>query len=267
MKHGKINPLRRGVSLAVPCVFLLGWPAAGAEHAAAEPSYEACMQLVESDPQKGLEYARSWMGRRKARAARHCAAVASARLGDLATAAQQLEALAWDMPGETPGPARAQLLAQAAQAWLDARKPDAAHALYSAAADLAPADAEIRIDKAVALAATGRYQDAIVDLSAALITDPRSLDALVLRASAYRAVGRLDAARRDIERALALKPDQPDALLERGNLRWVSGDAGGARNDWRKLSRMHPTTPAAAAARRNLKEGKASPASPPAAAR
>lgn len=223
-----------------------GLPDAGAR-------YQDCMRLARAKPADGLERALAWQEHGGAGGARHCAAVALLGLGNYSAAAARLEELAWSLPVESPVTVRVQLLSQAGQAWLDARKPGKAHAVISAAVDLAPRNPELRIDRAMALAAAQRYQDAILDLSAALIADPALVDALTLRASAYRLSGRRKAATADIERALALAPDDPDALLERGILRQLAGDRTGAARDWLRLIKRHADTPAAAIARRNLK--------------
>ncbi len=218
--------------------------------------YQDCMRLARTKPAEGLERAIAWEEHGGAGGARHCAAVALFGLGNFDAAAMRLEELAWSLPVDSPDSVRVQLLSQAGQAWLDARKPDKAHAVMSAAVDLAPRDPELRIDRAMALAAAQRYQDAILDLSAALIADPASVDALTLRASAYRLSGRRKAAKADIDRALALAPENPDALLERGILRQLAGDRAGAARDWLRLVNRHADTPAAAIARRNLKRAR-----------
>ena len=216
--------------------------------------YATCMQLARSQPRKGLKNALAWRSRGGGDGARHCAAIAKLGLGEHETAAKEIETLAWSLPDETPNAVRAQLLAQAGQIWLEARRPREADALLSAAVDLAPRDPEIRVDRAMALAAAGRYQDAIVDLSAAIVLDDRSADALVLRASAYRQTDRIPAALADVERALGLEPGHAEALLERGLLRRLTGDEAGATTDWLEIVRLHPGRPAAIVARRYLEQ-------------
>jgi tetratricopeptide (TPR) repeat protein len=233
---------------------LLASPFAPAAAADAIGDYDGCMQRVGERPEEALEGALAWEQAGGGNAARHCAAMALAALGNFADAADQLEALAWDLPADTPDAARAQVLAQAGQFWLDTRQLAKADALLSAAVDLAPRDAEIRIDRAMVHAAAGRYQDAVIDLSAGILLDPGSVDALVLRASAFRQTGRPAEASEDVERAMAMAPDHPGALLERGILRKAAGDNAGARADWRAVLKRHPKSPAADAARQHLGE-------------
>jgi tetratricopeptide (TPR) repeat protein len=233
---------------------LLAAPFAPAAAADAIRDYDGCMQRVGERPEEALEGALAWEQAGGGNAARHCAAMALAALGNFADAADQLESLGWDLSADTPDATRAQVLAQAGQFWLDARQFAKADALLSAAIDLAPRDAEIRIDRAMVHAAAGRYQDAIIDLSAGILLDPGSAEALVLRASAFRQTGRAAEASEDVERALAMAPNDPGALLERGILRRAAGDGEGARADWRAVVKHHPESPAAEAARKHLGE-------------
>ena len=246
----------------VAAIILVAATAAAIELPGQGHDYEACMRLAREQPVDGMETALAWENRGGGTAARHCAAVALVGLGDFQAAGRGLESLAWDLPAETPNTVRARVLAQAGQAWLNAGRPDKAHAVLSAAVELAPRDPEVRIDRAISLAGMSRLQDAIIDLSAALIADKSSVEALVLRANAFRRTGRPDSALADIERALEFAPEHPAALLERGILRRLTGDEVGARADWQKLIALHPDRPSADAARRYL--GHAKPAVSPA---
>jgi tetratricopeptide (TPR) repeat protein len=214
--------------------------------------YDTCMQRVREKADAALEAALAWEQAGGGVSARHCAAMALAAIGNVTDAADQLESLAWDLPPDTPDGIRAEVLAQAAQFWLDARQPAKADALLTAAVDLAPDDPELRIDRAMVFATLGRLQDAIIDLSASILLDPEPVEALVLRANAYRETGRLAEAEDDLVRALALAPDDANALLERGLLRRAEGDEKDARDAWLSILKKHPDSPAAAAARKHL---------------
>lgn len=238
----------------IACVLsaLLAATAAQAAESAAVRDYDGCMKLVGERPEDALEGALGWEQAGGGSGARHCAAMALAAMGNFPDAADQLESLAWDLPEETPDATRAQVLAQAGQFWLDARQLAKADALFSAAIDLAPRDPELRIDRAMTHAAAGRYQDAVIDLSAGILLDPGSTEALVLRASAFRHTDRPAEASEDIERALSMAPEHAGALLERGILRMEAGDAKGARADWHAVIEHHPNGPAADAAKQHL---------------
>lgn len=246
------------VLLAAFLAAFIVWGSSGADAAsgnkpsAAEVGYEACLRRADYAPAEALRDAQGWVARGGGDAAVHCAAVALARLGRFEEAAKRLESLAWGMAATTPDPVRATLLAQAGRAWIEAGQPTKADTVLLAAVDLAPQDPEIRIDHGTALIALGRYQDAVIALTAALISRSDATEALVLRAKAYRSSGRIEEAAEDVARALRLVPDAPDALLERGTLRRLQGDLGGARADWGKIAMRHPGSPAGIAAKRAL---------------
>jgi tetratricopeptide (TPR) repeat protein len=252
-----MTPAKNATHAIASPIFVLFLAAAGFASAQSlgvgdSTAYRACLQTAETAPDKAIEQALRWEQQGGGDGARHCAAVAYARRGDHAAAAARLEKLAWGLPEEAPKRVRAELLAQAGNAWIRARKHKSALAVLAAAVDLVPNDAAIRIDRAVALAAAGRLQDAVIDLSAALIADGNSVEALVLRASAYRRLDRLKAARADADRALFLSPRDPQALLERGDIRRLAGDPVGAAADWRRLMELHPESAFADAAQRRL---------------
>jgi len=214
-------------------------------------NYENCMRRARADPAQGFEAALAWRDRGGGNAARHCAAVALIGLGQHVQAAERLEALAGDMTG-AGGADRAAILAQAGATWFQAGDYARAHAAQSAALTLTPGDPEILIDRALTLAETRNYWEAIDDLNRVVGTDSENVAALVLRASAYRYVDALELAREDAEAAFRLAPDRPEILLEYGILLRLAGDLDGARRHWLKLIRLHDGTPASDTARRNL---------------
>ncbi len=213
--------------------------------------YGDCLRQVDKDAAQAFEMANSWAERGGGFPARHCAALALLKLGQYDQAATRLEQLGADMThGE--GDLTADALAQAAQAWLMARKPDRAHAALTAALKLRPRDVDLLIDRSIALAEAKNYWEAIDDLNRALEIAPKRADAYVLRASAYRYVDSLELAAENLAEALALDPRNPDALAERGIVRRLSHDDNGARQDWLTVLRSAPDSPAADIARDNL---------------
>ncbi|MBI3516508.1 MAG: tetratricopeptide repeat protein [Proteobacteria bacterium] len=213
--------------------------------------YGDCLRQVDRDAAAAFETANSWAERGGGYAARHCGAVALFRMGQYEQAALRLEQLASDMTrGE--GDLTADALAQAAQAWLMARKPERAHRALTQAIKLRPRDVDLLIDRAIALADAKNYWEAIDDLNQVLQLNPRRGDARVLRASAYRYVDSLELAAEDVAAALVIDPGNPDALVERGIVRRLTNDAAGARQDWLTVLRTAPDSPAAEIARDNL---------------
>jgi tetratricopeptide (TPR) repeat protein len=254
------RPFRSAAATAaLPALLLLATglcapPAAQAQRDASADAerYQKCMALARSSkPDAGWEMAAGWKAAGGAHPAEHCAAVALIGLKQYVEAAVRLEKLAADMV-KGPPMLRADVLAQAGQAWLLAGQPNRAEGALTNALGISPNDADLLIDRAEAFAATKRYADAITDLDRAVELEPRRADALVYRASARRALQQYDAALADVERALRFAPDSPEALLERGNIRRLKGDAGGARQDWIRVSLLAPNTPADQAAKTNI---------------
>ena len=227
--------------------------ATGAPRSAAADAatYARCMQLTRQDPHAAQSLAQTWLAHGGAHPAGHCAAVALIALGKYQEGATRLQQLARAMT-KAPAALRADVLDQAAQAWLLAGDPVRAYAAAGEALSLQPADPDLLIDRAEAAASAGYYDRAIGDLDRVLKAHPERVDALIYRASAYRALDRLDPARADIDQALAQAPDSPAALLERGNIRRLEGNAAGARRDWEAVGHVAPGSPEAMAALANL---------------
>jgi len=214
-------------------------------------TYERCMKLASENPAAARDLAESWHDRGGAHPADHCFAVALIGLKQYKEAALRLEKLAEAMVHASPA-LRADVLGQAAQAWLLAGDPGRAYAADGAALGLRPEDPGLLVDRAEAAGSAGWVDKAIADLDIVLKADPVRLDALIYRASAYRELGRLDPALKDIDKALTLAPDSVPALLERGNIRRIGGDNDGARQDWLRVARLAPGSAAEAAAKANI---------------
>jgi tetratricopeptide (TPR) repeat protein len=239
-----------------------GWPLLAAPPGPARPgppraadadaeTYAKCMQLAQDDPAAGRKLAQSWHERGGAHPAEHCLAVSLLGLKQYKEAAGRLEKLAQAMV-RAPVALRADVLGQAAQAWLLAGDPARAYAADGTALGLRPDDPELLVDRAAAAGSAGWYDKALADLDRVLQADPARLDALIYRASAYRALGKPDPALADVEAALKLAPDSAPALLERGNIRIQRGEIDGARGDWARVAALAPGSTAATAAKANL---------------
>ncbi|CUW38511.1 Putative FOG: TPR repeat(Tetratricopeptide-like helica,65-237) [Magnetospirillum sp. XM-1] len=238
---------------AIPLLLLpLLWlPApAPAQTIDSKMEYRTCLNLARAKPDEGWEEALAWASLGGGEPARHCAAVALIGLGKYEEAAKRLEALASSSRREEA--MRAEMLAQAGQAWLLAGKPQLALAAQDTALKLVPGHPELMLDKAVTLASANHYAEVAELLSALLKTQPNRIEAMVLRAVAYRYLDKLELAKDDLARALVLDPTFPDALLERGIIRRLEDDQAGAREDWMKAINAAPESSAADTARRNL---------------
>jgi tetratricopeptide (TPR) repeat protein len=212
--------------------------------------YEKCLAMLASDPAGANSFADAWEATGGGEGAQHCHALAQVALGDVEAGAGMLEKLAGS--SHAPAAARATVYGQADQAWLMAGKPDRALGAASAALALSGEDADLLIDRSVAAATLGHYDDAIDDLTHALDVDGKRADALVLRAAAWRQTGHLDLAQDDIDRAFVLDPENPEAFLERGILRQRRGDRAGAHTDWEQAMALAPDTATSDLAEQNL---------------
>lgn len=240
-------------SIALVLAFLAPVPATAQQIETLEArEYEACMKLVNIEPDRAFERALDMQDSGFGAPARHCAAAALAAGGHHAEAAKRFESLATEMPDSTPASIVANILGHAGLSWLSAGQAGQALSVQTAALDLAPRSADILIDRSMTFAELGRLWEAVDDLNAALELDNGRVDAFVLRASAYRQLEVLDLAMESVNRALRLDPDNPEGLLERGIIHRLNEDLDAARADWITLVEKHEGRPAADMARRNL---------------
>ena len=212
--------------------------------------YEACLDMLATDPSGADAMAGSMAESGAGEAAQHCHALAQVELGNTEAGAALLDRLA--ASSHAPAASRAVVFGQADQAWTMSGRSDQAYASASQALALSPDDPELRIGHAIAGMALRRFAEAVDDLTQALELDPKRADALILRATALRNLGQLDRARADIDAAFALDPDNPDGLLERGIIRQRQGDLTGARNDWERAADLGSDTPTGDLAQQNL---------------
>jgi tetratricopeptide (TPR) repeat protein len=226
-------------------------PSAPKSAAADEATYERCMKLATTDPAAARDMAEHWQSRGGAHPADHCYAVSLVGLKEYKDGATHLEALSKAMD-HAPDSLRADVLDQAAQAWLLSGDASRAYAADTAALNLLPSDPDILVDRAEAAGAEGWYDKAAADLDRVLAGSPNRVDALIYRASANRELGKLDAAQSDADKAVSLAPDSVGALLERGDILRLKGDLNGARRDWVRVSQLAPGTPDDAAAKTNI---------------
>jgi tetratricopeptide (TPR) repeat protein len=230
-----------------------------------EAMYDKCLALTKSDPGAARDMAERWQSRGGAHPADHCYAISLVELKQYKEGATRLETLAKAMV-HAPGSLRAEVLDQAAQAWLLAGDAARAFAADTAALNLLPNDPDILIDRAEAAGSEGWYDKAIADLDTVLKISSARVDALVYRATAYRQLGRLDEALSDIDRAVMLAPTSASALLERGDIRRLKGDLNGARQDWVRVSELAPGSEADIEAKANIERLELKEAPTPAAA-
>ncbi|HJQ59238.1 MAG TPA: tetratricopeptide repeat protein, partial [Vineibacter sp.] len=203
-------------------------------HADPARQYANCMSLARSEPRRAIELAAAWEKAGGGTGARHCRAIALFGLGSHVEAGQMLEALGREMTGQTPA-LRAEVFAQAGQAYQAARLGEQALAAQNAAILLDPRNAEIWIDRSITYAGVGDWRAAISDLTRALQLKPGRVDALVMRAAARRQSNDAKGAVADADAAVRADANNTEALLERGLARRAAGDRAGSDTDLRRL--------------------------------
>lgn len=184
-----------------------------------------CLARTETDPEAAYEDGLAWLSEGGRPSARHCAAVALIALGHPEEGAARLEELA-NAPDAGGIDIRTAYLGQAGNAWLLAGAPEAAILTLTNALKLAPGDPDLLKDRAAALIASERWQEAVSDLDATVASTPLDAEALTLRARAYMELERFDLAIADIEIARGSAPDNIDILLLRGDIREARRLAG-----------------------------------------
>ena len=190
------------------------------------PEYEACLGMIRSDAEGARAMAEAWEAAGGGEGARHCGALALLGMGEPERAAERLEQLG--RASRSSAATRASLFAQAGQAWMMAGQGSRAFGTTTMGLGLTPDDAELLLDRAVALGTLARYAEAMEDVNRVLALDPDRAEAWVFRAAANRHLEKVDQAAADVERALALAPENAEALLERGIIRQLKGDTAGA---------------------------------------
>jgi tetratricopeptide (TPR) repeat protein len=201
--------------------------------------YSECMALARKEPLKALPIAEKWKAEGGGLGARHCVALAMFEGGKPAQAATQFEAIARDMGQDRPG-LRAELWAQAGQAWMEAGQAENAAAAQSQALELKSQDADLWIDRGLSYAAMRAWPRAISDFDHALTLRPNNVEILVLRAAAWRNAGDPAKALADADRALKVAPDHSEALLERAFAFQARGDKAGADITFARVLKLVP---------------------------
>ncbi|WP_395708699.1 tetratricopeptide repeat protein [Reyranella sp.] len=209
--------------------------------------YDACLKQARSDPLKALPMAEKWHADGGGLAARHCVAVAMFQAGRYVQAAAQFEAIARDMGQDRPR-VRAELWAQAGQAYMEVGGAEKAAEAQGRALELNGHDADLWLERALSYAAMQAWPRAISDLDQALRLRPNDVEILVLRAAAWRNAGNPTRALDDANRALKIASDHSEALLERGFAHLARGERAQAIADFDSVLRLVP--PDSKAARR-----------------
>ena len=127
--------------------------------------------------------------------------------GDIDAAERAYHELLGREPGHSPALQYLGVIALGRGDFIQAAK------LFSAALAISPGNPALRIDRASALNALGRYADALADCDAALATQPDHPLAHLNRAMALRGLGRLEDTLRAFQNATTISPDHHAALI------------------------------------------------------
>lgn len=225
--------------------------AAALPAAAAELTYDACLDHAGRDPHAAQAAAIAWFERTGDPAAAHCEAVALTEQGALASAANRLQETA-AMPG-LPATARAELLAQAAALWRGLGEDAAAlEALDAAVAQTSTAT--LHMERAAVFATLGDGPGARKALDAALALKPGDAEVMAASAAERMRVGDAIGAQLEAEAALAAAPDSIPALLTLGRAQRALGLRAEARRAWLRVIERDGDGVAAQTARGLLQE-------------
>lgn len=247
-------PRRHAQSQAQP----EGQPQPSAVAAPPPPSrLQECLELAENEPEQAIDAAQDWLDKEKGPgrvAPGQCLGVAHAQLGNWTEAEAALLA-ARDSALTEEHEVRARIGAMAGNYALAGGKPeaalvtlDAAHADAMAVPDAALAGA-IAIDRASALVALKRDDEAATALTEARTSRPNDAQAWLLSATLSRRMGKLAEAQQQIQRAADILPIDPGIGLEAGVIAMLSGREESARRSWQSVIDAKPDSGAAATAR------------------
>ncbi len=203
--------------------------------------------------------------------ANHCLGTASSELGLWDDARAAFIAAREETPAEETR-TRARFAALAGNAALAGGDAAGALDLLTLAESDAQAAADATlvalaaIDKARALVALGRGDEALAALDAATTLAPTRAEGWLLKATLLRRLGQLDAAQTAIERAVSVTPTDPEIGLEAGVIAVLAGRDEAARQSWQSVVALGPG-PAADTAKEYLAQlppaEETSPPAPP----
>lgn len=254
--------------------------AAATDAALTSAWYDSCLDQLEADPARAHAMAqirRSETTGTDRVLANLCLGTAASRLGLWDDARAAFAAARAETP-ENEIRTRARFAAMAGNAALASGDAAGAEGLLAVAeadaraAKAAPLEAIAATDRARALVALGRNDEALGALEIATTRGPDRSEGWLLKATLLRRLERLAEAQASIERAATLAPKDAEIGLEAGVIAVLGGRDAAALASWRSVIDLAPDSPAASTARGYLAQlgetgetaaSGAAPASPP----
>ena len=222
-----------------------------------------CLALATSGPEDALDFANQWRMQVESdlelAQSAHCLGLALVRLERFEEARQIFEVASAEAPETLPA-YRARLAAMAGNAALADGKPATAEPLFQQAVAQAGAAADealvgsLQVDRARALVAAGRPDDAVEALVAARTAAPDDARAWLLSATLSRWLERLGEAQEQIQRAADLDPRDPAIGLEAGVIAALAGREDDARRSFESVLLVAPDSDEAYRARAYLEQ-------------
>jgi Flp pilus assembly protein TadD len=226
-------------------------------------SLRRCLALAASEPEDALDFANGWRqaadSELELAQSSHCLGLALVRLERFDEARRIFEVASAEAPGELPA-YRARLAGMAGNAALADGKPATAEPLFAQALSEATRSADaaliagFQIDRARALVASGRAEEAVAALESARAADPANAKAWLLSATLSRRLERFDEAQRQIEQAATLDPRDPAIGLEAGVIAALAGRDEDARKSFESVLAVAPGSDEAARATAYLEQ-------------
>lgn len=216
-----------------------------------------CLSTLEEDPARA--HAMAQIRRAETTGAdrvlaNHCLGTAASALGLWDDARTAFTAAREETPEAEPR-ARARFAALAGAAALGGGDAGGALGLLAEAeSDARTAKAPLleaiaASDRARALVALGRAEEALAALENATALAPDRAEGWLLKATLLRRLERLPEAQTAIETAATLAPTNPETALEAGVIAVLAGRDEAARKSWQSVIALAPDSPAAATAK------------------
>ena len=222
-----------------------------------------CLLLARDEPEDALDMAQSWRetaeNELELAQSAHCLGLAMVRLDRLDEARRVFEQASAEVPDDNPG-YRARLLAMAGNAAMAERRADLAQTLFGDALGHARLSSDaaliggMLVDRARALVAENRAEEAVPLLAEARTQVPDDAQAWLLSATLSRRLERLGEAQKQIETAADLDPRDPQIGLEAGVIAALAGRSEDAARSFRSVLEVAPDSPQAERARGYLEQ-------------